>query len=64
MKELDVLLQAFLDREQDQLEQGNWPEFEQLLALEDDVIWDWLLDPSTPDARDFQPLLGGILSAT
>jgi antitoxin CptB len=45
MKELDVLLEAFLAREAEALRDGAWPELETLLAEEDDVIWHWVLDP-------------------
>ena len=50
MKELDVLLEAFLAREAPRLEQGAFPEFETLLACEDDQLWDWLQGrASAPD---------------
>ena len=46
MKELDILLERFIsDREQD-LADGEWPGFENLLGTEDDVLWDWVQDPS------------------
>jgi len=31
MKELDLLLESFLERNQQALESGSWPEFEALL---------------------------------
>lgn len=40
MKELDVLLEAFLAREETALRVHAWPEFEELLRLEDDLLWD------------------------
>jgi antitoxin CptB len=57
MKELDVLLENFIARLEQELDKGAWPEFELLLQLEDDCIWDWLQDPHRPDAAGFQELL-------
>ena len=45
MKELDVLLEAFLAREQKALLDGGWPELEQLLKEEDDLLWQGVLAP-------------------
>ena len=45
MKELDVLLVAFLNSQEAALERGEWPDFEALLALEDDKLWDYLQFP-------------------
>ena len=42
MKELDVLLESFLERHHDKLARGGWPELEALLANEDNTLWDWL----------------------
>jgi antitoxin CptB len=55
MKELDVLLSRFVQGHANDLEDGAWPEFEQLLTYEDDVLWDCLQNPasaqSAPHAR-------------
>ena len=59
MKELDVLLESFLEREQRALRLGAWPELEALLAEEDDRIWDWLLHPDTSEV--YGPLIHAIL---
>ena len=56
MKELDIVLTAFLSRESDGLESGAWPELEPLLETEDDLLWDWLQQPDSAP-RDFRPLL-------
>jgi succinate dehydrogenase flavin-adding protein (antitoxin of CptAB toxin-antitoxin module) len=45
MKELDVLLESFLEQNQQALESGSWPEFEALLSKEDDVFWTWIQYP-------------------
>ena len=59
MKELDVLLDAFLHSEQAALERGEWPDFESLLALEDDVLWDYLQSPACAP-EPFAGLIDGI----
>lgn len=57
MKELDVLLERFIELNQQQLEQGEWPEMESLLQNEDDVLWDWLQQPQNDDASAYLQLL-------
>lgn len=47
MKELDVLLEAFVAREHEALLEGEWPELESLLEQEDDRVWQWVLAPET-----------------
>jgi len=37
-----VLLEAFLERHRAELEEGAFPQFEELLEAEDDQLWDWL----------------------
>ena len=63
MKELDVLLGRFLRRERAALLNGVWPEFEGLLALEDDVLWDWLQNPARGADDGYQELLCRIRDA-
>jgi len=57
MKELDVLLENFIARSEDAIGRGAWPELEDLLQCEDDLIWDWLQQPDLPDAAAYYPLL-------
>ncbi len=57
MKELDVLLERFVEQHQEALSAGRWPELEALLDSEDDILWDWLQDPALPDAAGFRSLL-------
>ena len=64
MRELDVLLQSFVERESASLGANAWPEFEELLNCEDDCIWDWLQVPVSPDAQRFRALLIEIRRAT
>lgn len=60
MKELDILLERFVDLHQARLEQGAWPGFEQLLEQEDDVLWDWLQNPVASDDEALIELLKDI----
>jgi len=64
MKELDVMLERFLARHEQQLNAGAWPELETLLQAEDDRLWDWLLHPDQPDGLQFNELLHGIRDGT
>jgi antitoxin CptB len=57
MKELDVLLEDFLDCHKQNLAAGFWPELETLLAQEDDLLWDWLQQPATEQAAPYRELL-------
>ena len=57
MKELDVLLERFLERERGPLAAGRWPELELLLETEDDVLWQWLQDPAAVNAAPYRRLL-------
>ena len=57
MKELDVLLESFLDQNQQALERGSWPEFEALLQSEDDVFWVWVQHPDHRDAAVYRGIL-------
>jgi succinate dehydrogenase flavin-adding protein (antitoxin of CptAB toxin-antitoxin module) len=56
MKELDILLEAFIIRESLALLQGTWPEFEALLRLEDDRLWDFIRNPVNSPA-EYQQVL-------
>ena len=57
MKELDVLLESFLEQNQQALESGSWPEFEALLHKEDDVFWIWVQNPDHKDAVVYRGIL-------
>jgi len=48
MKELDVLLEAFLVEQAVPLTEGAWPEIEELLRLEDDALFDWISGRDLP----------------
>jgi succinate dehydrogenase flavin-adding protein (antitoxin of CptAB toxin-antitoxin module) len=57
MKELDLLLERFIEQHGEALTAGHWPELEALLETEDDLLWDWLQNPETPRAGRFRTLL-------
>lgn len=60
MKELDILLERFIDNHEQDLEKGTWPELESLLNTEDDLLWDWFMDPHKPSASRYRNLLDHI----
>ena len=60
MKELDILLERFIDNHLESLADGSWPDFEDLLQTEDDVLWDWFQDSANPAASRYQELLDQI----
>ncbi len=60
MKELDVLLENFLAREENRLLAGNWPELEDFLQVEDDQLWDWLQTRKKPDSVAYRELIDAI----
>ena len=57
MKELDILLESFIQRNQQTLKDGSWPELEALLRNEDDVLWDWIQQPASPEAETYRGVL-------
>jgi antitoxin CptB len=57
MKELDILLEQFLGKNETALNRGEWSELEPLLSIEDDVLWDWIQDPDCAAAAPFRHLL-------
>ena len=57
MKELEVLLDRFLERQRESLAEGCWPELESLLNVEDDLLWDWLQNPAAQRAAPYRMLL-------
>ena len=57
MKELDILLERFITQNEASLSRGEWPELENMLDSEDDVLWSWFQNPSAEGARQFRSLL-------
>lgn len=57
MKELDLILEVFIAREQGALSSGGFPLLEKLLASEDDELWDWLQGRAAHDDPELQALV-------
>jgi len=57
MKELDILLERFIEHHRDELADGAWPELETLLQMEDDVLWDGFQDSSASATVPYKALL-------
>jgi len=49
MRELDVLLERWLDRYWDEADRAHRAAFERLLANEDDALWAWVTGRSSPE---------------
>ena len=60
MKELDVLLEAFLEKNIDDLKSGSWQNFESLLGQEDDQLWDWLQNTKQAACGNYSSLITAI----
>ena len=60
MKELDLLLEAFLRQESSSLADGAWPEIEALLACEDDRLWDWFQGRTDAQSATWSDLIDHI----
>ena len=58
MRELDLLLSAFLDDEYDRLSEADQTSFETLLDCTDDQLLRWLTGRTHPE----DPTLSGIIS--
>jgi antitoxin CptB len=61
MKELDVLFEAFFDRYQDDLRAGGWPQLEELLEMEDDVLFDWISGRNLPSHTALLTLIDALV---
>lgn len=57
MRELEILIENFLRREEAALSDGAWPELEALLACEDDQLWDWFQGRYETAPESYGPLL-------
>jgi succinate dehydrogenase flavin-adding protein (antitoxin of CptAB toxin-antitoxin module) len=64
MRELEILLESFLLRESEPISGGAWPQFEALLACEDDRLWDWFQGRYDEDSAPFDQLIDAIRSGT
>ena len=62
MRELDLLLTRWLDREYVYADASQRAVFVKLLACEDDRLWRWFIGRETPDEKDLDELVGHILA--
>ncbi len=60
MKELDVLFEAFFERQQEAVRAGGWPQLEDLLEQEDNVLFDWFCGRNTPECPEMKHLINKI----
>lgn len=63
MKELDVLFEAFFEKQAELLLAGRWPELEELLEQEDDVLFDWVSGRNLPPDPDLLSLIKTLTNA-
>ena len=59
-KELDVVLNRFLDAQYEQLNDQELVDFDALLDTQDTVLWSWLSGQSQTDSETFQSLINKI----
>jgi antitoxin CptB len=57
MKELDVLLEAFFEAQADKITAGGWPQLEDFLSREDDVLFDWISGRNLPNEPGLRELI-------
>ena len=63
MRELDLLLETFLEREYDSLPHPEQEAFERLLAHPNEALMDWLLNGIDPPDPDMAHVVAHILDA-
>ncbi len=63
MKELDVLFEAFFEKQAETLLAGGWPELEVFLSQEDDVLFDWISGRNLPADADVRKLIDALIHA-
>jgi len=63
MKELDVLLEAFFEQQAESLLAGDWPQLEEFLDQEDDVLFDWISGRNLPANPDMLNLINTLTDA-
>ena len=62
MLELDLLLMPFASEVFDSLDASDQLLYEELLAQEDQDLWNWLLERGEPADTRFRPLIARILA--
>ena len=62
MRELDVLLERWLDICWPGATSADRNRFDRLLDCEDDVLWDWCTGRSRPEDRDLAAILDQVMA--
>lgn len=60
MKELDVLLEAYLEREWHAAGESERAAFQRLLEFQDPQLWDWLSGRQTPAEKELADVVSRI----
>ena len=63
MRELDVLLTAYLDAHYSEAPSETQQDFAYLLEQEDDQLWDWLLGRSVPQEPRLAAIVAEIIAS-
>jgi antitoxin CptB len=63
MRELDRLLERYLERAWPQAEPSERAAFERLLACEDDQLWRWFLGRVVPEDAEIERAVRHVLAA-
>jgi len=64
LKELDVLFEAFFIKQAESLLAGGWPQLEEVLAQEDDLLLDWISGRNLPADSDMLILINALIHAS
>lgn len=63
MRELDQLLERYLDRRWSQAEPSERAAFERLLSCEDDQLWRWFLSRTIPEDAELDAVVRHVITA-
>ena len=63
MREMDMLLERWLDRYFPSANSEQRRQFTQLLLTEDDLLWDWIMEKNLPDDPALLELLHQVRTA-
>jgi len=63
LKELDVLFEAFFIKQAESLLAGGWPQLEEVLAQEDDLLLDWISGRNLPADPEVLILINTLINA-
>ncbi|HEX6930095.1 MAG TPA: succinate dehydrogenase assembly factor 2 [Gammaproteobacteria bacterium] len=63
MKELDVLLERYLERDYASAPESEQAAFRELLECQDPVLWDYVMEHDRPQDEDMRNVIGKLVSA-